>query len=77
MINKVIDVEFQFGGPFIRSVVFEKKIGEKYYSKRQENGVGERVNSWKGGTVGCSYSMLKGETPEQTLRRMEKEREFN
>lgn len=77
MINKTIDVEFQFGGPFIRNVIFEKKSGERYFSKREESGVGERVNSWKGGTTGCSYTMLKNETPEQTLRRMEKEREFN
>jgi hypothetical protein len=38
--------------------------------------VGERSGSWKGGTIGCSYEMLPNETPEQTLRRMEKEREF-
>lgn len=38
--------------------------------------VGERTGSWKGGTVGCSYSMRHGELPEQTLRRMERERKF-
>lgn len=38
--------------------------------------IGERVGSWKGGTVGCGYYMLPGETAEQTLRRMESEREF-
>lgn len=38
--------------------------------------VGERSGSWKGGTIGCSYEMKKGETTEQTLRRMEKERLF-
>lgn len=38
--------------------------------------VGERTGSWKGGTTGCSYSMLHGELPEQALRRMEKERKF-
>lgn len=38
--------------------------------------VGERTGSWKGGTIGCSYEMKKGETPEQTLRRMERERKF-
>lgn len=38
--------------------------------------VGERTGSWKGGTIGCSYEMLPNETPEQTLRRMEKERKF-
>lgn len=39
--------------------------------------VGEQTGSWKGGTVGCSYKMLPGETTEQTLRRMERERKFN
>ncbi len=38
--------------------------------------VGERSGSWKGGCVGCSYEMLPGETPETTLRRMERERTF-
>jgi len=38
--------------------------------------VGERTGSWKGGTIGCGYEMLPGETAEQTLRRMERERKF-
>jgi hypothetical protein len=38
--------------------------------------VGEGSGSWKGGCVGCSYEMLPGETPEQTLRRIERERRF-
>ena len=38
--------------------------------------VGEQAGSWKGGCVGCSYNMLPNEKPEETLRRMEKEREF-
>lgn len=38
--------------------------------------VGERSGSWKGGCIGCGYYMLPGETMEQTLRRMEKERKF-
>lgn len=38
--------------------------------------VGERTGSWKGGTVGCGYEMLPGESAEQTLRRMEIERKF-
>jgi len=39
--------------------------------------VGERTGSWKGGYVRCGWEMLPGETPEQTLRRMEQERIFN
>lgn len=38
--------------------------------------VGERSGSWKGGCTGCSYEIKHGELPEQTLRRMEKERHF-
>ncbi len=38
--------------------------------------VGKRKGSWKGGTTGCSYTMNKGETPLQTLRRMEIKREL-
>ncbi|MBR9766079.1 MAG: hypothetical protein GYB53_21820, partial [Rhodobacteraceae bacterium] len=39
--------------------------------------VGEREGSWKGGTIGCGYDMLPGETPLQALRRMERERTFS
>jgi hypothetical protein len=39
--------------------------------------VGERAGSWKGGTVGCGWEMLPGESPEKTLRRMERERVFS
>lgn len=38
--------------------------------------VGERSGSWKGGCIGCSYSMKPGEAPLDTLRRMEAERKF-
>jgi hypothetical protein len=38
--------------------------------------VGERTGSWKGGTVGCGYNLLPDESPEQCLRRMERERKF-
>ena len=38
--------------------------------------VGERTGSWKGGTLGCGYTMRKGETPVECLRRMERERKF-
>ena len=38
--------------------------------------VGDRTGSWKGGCVGCGYTMKPGETPLQTLRRMERERKF-
>ena len=38
--------------------------------------VGDDAGSWKGGTIGCGYSMRKGEHPLQCIRRMERERLF-
>jgi hypothetical protein len=39
--------------------------------------VGERTGTWKGGTLGCSYPMLKKETVMNAVRRMEKNRRFH
>ena len=39
--------------------------------------VGDRRGSWKGGTLGCGYTLKPNETPLLCLRRMEIEREFN
>lgn len=38
--------------------------------------IGERVGSWKGGTVGCAWDLLPNESPLDALRRMERERKF-
>lgn len=38
--------------------------------------VGERSGSYKGGTLGCSYTLKKGEEPWECLARMERERKF-
>jgi hypothetical protein len=38
--------------------------------------VGERSGSWKGGCLGCSYEIKKGESPLECLQRMSKERKF-
>ena len=48
----------------------------KYINIDFSDEVGERSGSWKGGRLGCSYNMQPGETPLQTLRRMEAERKF-
>lgn len=37
---------------------------------------GKRKGSWKGGTIGCSYTLLQNEHPLDCLKRMEKERDF-
>lgn len=39
--------------------------------------VGEGRGSWKGGVLGCGYSIKKGETPLECLKRMERERKFD
>lgn len=38
--------------------------------------VGERTGSWKGGTVGCGYTLREGETARECLYRMQEERKF-
>lgn len=38
--------------------------------------MGPRRGSWNGGTTVCEFDMMPGETPEECIRRMEKEYEF-
>lgn len=38
--------------------------------------IGDDNDGWKGGCVSCSWDLKEGETAEQSLRRMEKERRF-
>jgi len=44
---------------------------------RFDDEVGERTGSWKGGCIGTGYTMKAGESAEECLRRMERERVFN
>lgn len=78
--SKSIDVNFSYGGPFKKELLIEKKINgffiENEHSKHTGE-VGESTGGWKGGTLGCGYEMKPGETPLETLRRMECERKFN
>lgn len=70
---KVEEREWRWRGmqwnPYLKRV--KKTINVEFNDE-----VGEQSGSWKGGTLGCSYTMLKGETPWQTLKRMEIERTF-
>lgn len=59
--------------PFTGLFAFIRKTIEVEF----DDEVGERTGSWKGGTVGCGYDMKPGETPLDTLRRMELERVFD
>lgn len=52
------------------------KMVRKTININFDNEVGERTGSWKGGTMGCGYELLKNETPLECLRRMERERKF-
>jgi len=55
---------------------FGPKRVRRSISIQFDDEVGEGTGSWKGGTIGCSYSMKNGETPMACLRRMEVERKF-
>jgi hypothetical protein len=57
--------------PWIPTRLFKRSIDVEFNAE-----VGERTGSWKGGVLGCGYEMLPNETPLQTLRRMEIERQF-
>lgn len=39
--------------------------------------MGSKKDTWKGGTMGCSYEMLPDEHPKECIRRMEKEYKFS
>lgn len=49
---------------------------DKYIDVKFSDEVGEQTGSWKGGTIGCGYSMKPDESPLECLRRMEVERKF-
>lgn len=52
------------------------KITNHYIEIEFKDEVGESAGSWKGGCIGCSYKINKGETALECLRRMESERRF-
>lgn len=52
-----------------------KKV-KRYIEIDFEQEVGKEKGSWKGGCVGCSYNLLPGETADECIRRMERERKF-
>ncbi len=53
---------------------FKRNIDSIWVTFSEE--VGPERGSWKGGVTGCGYTMKRGETAVQTLRRMESERRF-
>ena len=59
----------------LRSIKWPRWI-EESINVAFDKEVGERSGSWKGGCLGCGYSMLPGEDMHETLRRMERERKF-
>lgn len=65
---------------FHRAYKLGLKIGPKIVKRcilvEFSDEVGERTGSWKGGTIGCGYELLTGESATDCLRRMERERKF-
>ena len=59
--------------PYLKLEMKTSRVIEVEFSSE----VGEGAGDWKGGVIGCSYELLPGETAEECLRRMEKERKFN
>lgn len=49
---------------------------KRYIDVEFSGELGERTGSWKGGCTGCSHELLPNETPEESLRRMERTRKF-
>lgn len=49
---------------------------QRYIDVKFADEVGRGVGSWKGGTIGCGYNMLPGESARECLERMERERHF-
>ncbi len=52
-----------------------KKV-DRYIEIVFEKEVGKRKGSWKGGCLGCGYTLKPGESPQECIQRMEKERKF-
>jgi len=55
--------------------VINNHTGQNYTIKRFD-AVEFKNGSWKGGTLGCGYTLRKNETPLECLKRMEVERNF-
>ena len=53
-----------------------KSVDDSIWATFSED-IGSGRGSWKGGCTGCGYSMKRGETVVQCLRRMERERRFD
>lgn len=62
--------EWHFGtGYFSWLKWFRKAMIKRSLSISFDKETGKEKGSWKGGTVGCSAEMQKGDTPEQSIRR--------
>lgn len=55
--------------PFPRGI--ERSIDVSF-----DHEVGEKSGSWKGGVMGCGYTLRPHETPKECLKRMERDRKF-
>ena len=76
VVNATISVEIMEWRPiwFKWTKLFRKV--RRYIEVEFDKEVGKRKGSWKGGTIGCGYTLMQNETPLECLKRMEKERKF-
>lgn len=72
--NRVATISMEYSSWWRPWPLFFKS--RRYIDVSFDKGVGERVDSWKGGVYGCGYEVKRGEAPVQALRRMERERRF-
>lgn len=76
VVNATVSVDEREWRPkwFKWTKLFAKTV--KSISVEFDAEVGKRKGSWKGGTLGCSYTMLKSETPLDCLNRMQADSKF-
>jgi len=75
VIAKVCVVRMEWRIWLIKWMPYFAKV-RKFIEVNFSEEVGENAGSYKGGTIGCGYEMEPNETPEECLRRMERERDF-
>jgi len=75
VIAKIIVQKTEWRQKWLKWTRLFRKV-KKYIDVEFSEGIGESSGSYKGGTTGCDYNMLKNETPIECLRRMEVERKF-
>jgi len=66
---KIEELEYQRGRGLFRLLYLGRNDKHRIIDIKFSSEVGRRKGSWKGGTIGHSADILKGETPETAFRR--------